>query len=226
MANKRNILTIGDSHLWYLVGLITADGSLSKDGRHIDITSKDYRHLKILKDTIGLNNKITIKNREKINEAYRIQFSNVTLYNFLLSIGLMPNKSLILGSLYINDKYFCDFLRGLIDGDGYIRKWIHPSNGREQWTLKLFSGAKNFINWLQDKIRAILKVSGSIHCEDKKAPRQFYYTLKYGKMAAKVILKYCYYGDILRMERKEKLARECLASTVYWGSSNTVNIRS
>lgn len=27
----------------YAVGLITTDGSLSKDGRHIDLTSKDRR---------------------------------------------------------------------------------------------------------------------------------------------------------------------------------------
>ena len=35
--------------LWYLVGLITADGFLSKDGRHIDITAKDYKFLKKIK---------------------------------------------------------------------------------------------------------------------------------------------------------------------------------
>ena len=77
MANKRNFLTIRDSHLWYLVGLITADGSLSCDGRHIDITSKDYNFLSNLKNMTGLKNKITIKNKHRINEAYRIQFSNI-----------------------------------------------------------------------------------------------------------------------------------------------------
>ena len=33
------------SELAYAVGLLTTDGSLSKDGRHIDLTSKDVEQL-------------------------------------------------------------------------------------------------------------------------------------------------------------------------------------
>ena len=41
MSYAQNFLAIDIHILWYLVGLIAADGSLSKDGRHVDLTLKD-----------------------------------------------------------------------------------------------------------------------------------------------------------------------------------------
>jgi len=48
------------------------------------------------------------------------------------------------------------------------------------------------------------------------------YTLKYGKLAAKVILKECYYQNTFALERKAKLAAECIATSVGWSKSGTV----
>jgi len=122
MPHKRKDLNITGSNLWYLVGLITSDGCLSKDGRHIDITSSDKNYLLQLRKATGLSNKITAKYGGNKNIAYRIQFANRQFYDFLLSVGLTPHKSLTLGSLNITENYFHDFLRGLIDGDGCIRR--------------------------------------------------------------------------------------------------------
>jgi len=70
-----------------LAGLITSDGSLSKDRRHIDITSKDYEFLQDIKDIIGIKNKIGIKfGGKKKQKAFRIQIANKHLYDFLLSV--------------------------------------------------------------------------------------------------------------------------------------------
>jgi len=121
MANRRKELNITGPNLWYLVGLITGDGCLSSDGRHVDITSKDKEFLKGLRDNFRLVNKIGIKNKGTHKQAFRIQISNKNFYEFPLSVGLLPNKSLIVGSLEVPRERFVDFLRGLIDGDGCIR---------------------------------------------------------------------------------------------------------
>ncbi len=47
--------------LWYTVGLIATDGNLSKDGRHITITSKDEEILEGLKSILFLKLKLTKK---------------------------------------------------------------------------------------------------------------------------------------------------------------------
>ena len=217
MPHKRKDLNITGPNLWYLVGLITTDGCLSSDGRHIDITSKEYEFLDKLKNSLGLTNKIGSKYGIRKQRAFRIQFANKKFYHFLLFIGLTPHKSLTVGSLNVSHKYFVDFLRGLIDGDGCIRRWIHPSNNREQWSLRIYSGSAMFIKWLRNVTEYALRVKGKIYKETDRR-----WVLKYGKMAAKEIVERCYYKDCLGLERKIKLAQECRDSYKGWGTSKTV----
>lgn len=218
MPQKRKELKIEGANLWYLVGLITSDGCLSKDGRHVDITAKEQGFLQLIKDSLRLESQVCIKNKNTSKQAYHIQIANKGFYEFLLSIGLMPNKSLILGQIKVPNQYFADFLRGLIDGDGCIRKWIHPSNKREQWSLRIYSGSGKFISWIENMVKQLLKIGGKIHKNASSV-----WVLKYGKMAAREIARQCYYQDCLGLERKIKLAQECLVSYQGWSQSKTVN---
>ena len=83
-----------NSEFAYAIGLFTADGCLSIDGRHLDFTSKDKEQVINFKKCLNLKNKIGKKTRarEKIKKYYRIQFGNVKLYKFLEGIGLTPRK--------------------------------------------------------------------------------------------------------------------------------------
>lgn len=204
--------------LWYLVGLIASDGCLSSDGRHIDITAKDKEFLEGLKDFLGLNYKIGLKHNSSKRVYYHIQVANKKFYNFLLFVGLKPKKSLTLRALKIPRKYFVDFLRGLIDGDGCIRRWKHPLNNREQWSLRIYSGSENFLKWLQEEIALHLKVLGRVHKETART----LWILKYGKMALQVISRKCYPEMSFGLERKRKLMYECQASSIGWSRSNVV----
>lgn len=220
MPFKRKKLDIQGTNLWYLVGLITSDGSLSKDGRHIDITSKDYEFLRDIRYVTGIKSKIGIKFGSKKNQkAFRIQIGNKNFYNFLLSIGLMPNKSLILKNLAIPDEFFKDFLRGLIDGDGGILRWIHPKNFREQWVLRITSGSKKFLEWLSEKIENTFKAKGRIYQKNEEGTQ---FEIKFGKVAARKILKICYYENCFSLERKKRLAQECINSYEGWKRSKTI----
>lgn len=221
MPRKRKKLNIFGTKLWHLVGLITSDGNLSEDGRHINITSKDYAFLCDFRNVYRLANKIGVKNKNKVNQAYHICFSNVGFYSFLLSIGLSPNKSLSQKELFVPKDYFHDFLRGLVDGDGSIQRWLHKSNRGEQWTLRVASGSEAFLEWLKDEIEKIFKVRGKIYQENKRATS---FRLKYGKLAAKTILKNCYYKGAFGLARKTELAQKCVESYKGWERSKAVFI--
>ncbi|MCA9325381.1 LAGLIDADG family homing endonuclease, partial [Candidatus Saccharibacteria bacterium] len=104
--------------LAYTVGLIASDGCLQKDGRHIDLTSVDIEQLHNFQEAIGRKLPISSKFNNNNQKAWRIQFSDVAYYDFLLSAGLTPNKSKTIGSLDIPDELYSDFLLGLFDGDG------------------------------------------------------------------------------------------------------------
>ncbi|MEW6008299.1 MAG: LAGLIDADG family homing endonuclease [Candidatus Omnitrophota bacterium] len=219
MAAPRKELKISGRNLWYLVGLITSDGCLSKDGRHIDITSKDSQLLISLTKELGLSNKVGVKNRGAKNQAYHIQIANKNFYDFLLSIGLTPNKSLTLKKVEVPVIYFVDFLRGLVDGDGGIQRWIHRPNRREQWNLRIASGSKSFLAWLKNEIEKNIRAKGRLYSEGKNNFR-----LKYGKMAAREIARRCYYESCLGLQRKTTLARDCITSYEGWTKSKTVHL--
>ena len=136
---------IKPSLLWYVVGLITADGCLISDGRHINITAKDGKYLERLRHACGIKAKVGVKRGGSGALAHHIQFGSKSFYAFLVSVGLMPRKSKRLGALHVPDEFFPDFFRGVIDGDGSIRKWVHPGNGNEQWLLKVVSGSMPFL---------------------------------------------------------------------------------
>jgi len=223
MPHKRKELKIEGSDLWYLVGLITSDGSLSSDGRHIDITSKNYEFLTQLKERLKIRNNVCVKDKGTKKQAYRIQIANRNFYDFLLSVGLMPNKSLTLKSVNIPEIFFKDFLRGLIDGDGSVRSWIHPINLHEQWSLRIYSGSQVFMQWLQSRIEEYIGCRGKLYYELKSKFKSFVYTLKYGKIAAKRIFRTCYYNGAFGMDRKIKLADSCLKTSSGWHRSKTVD---
>lgn len=215
---------IRPEHLWYTVGLIVTDGNLSKDGRHINITSKDRRYLFSVRQALGLKIKIGRKSRggSKIKIYSQLQFSDVKFYTYLLGLGLTPKKSLTLNKIKVADNYFEDFLRGVIDGDGSIHRWINKSNGYEQWALRVVSASEKFIYWLQKKCESQFKVIGKVYMSPKREDRNELYLLKFGKIAAKIILKKCYYNNSLSLNRKLQKSIKCLQSRNGWGKYRTM----
>src|SRR3989344_5404579 len=128
MSKPKNKVRINWSpNFAYAIGLLTTDGNLSPDGRHIELTSKDLEQLENFMKCLKIQNKIG----QKISgftkrKTTRIQFGDINFYKFLLSIGLMPNKSKTMGRIQIPDAYFFDFLRGHFDGDGTFYSYWDP----------------------------------------------------------------------------------------------------
>ena len=85
----------------YAIGLLTTDGCLSKDGRHIDFTSKDKEQVENFIRCLGINNRIGVKKSGLGKKSLRIQFSDINFYKFLVSIGLTANKSKTLSHINI-----------------------------------------------------------------------------------------------------------------------------
>src|SRR3989338_5725455 len=114
----------------YAIGLLTTDGSLSIDGRHINFTSKDVELVELFKKCLNLQNRIGLKSGvTKIKNISQVQFGDVNFYKFLQSIGLMPRKTKLLAALEVPDWYFFDFLRVNFDGDGtFYSYWIPGGN--------------------------------------------------------------------------------------------------
>jgi len=185
----------------YAIGLLTTDGCLSPDGRHIDLTSKDEEQIHNFINCLGLKNKIGIKfaGNKKIT-SNRVQFGDVLFYKFLLDIGLTPNKSKVLEEIKIPEKYFFDFLRGHFDGDGTFYSYIDKRwKSSFMFYMVFVSASEKHINWLRNKIKNLLKTSGSI----VKSKNNSCYQLRYAKKESlKLIDKIYYSKNIIFLKRK------------------------
>lgn len=205
--------------LAYTIGLITTDGSLSKDKRHIVFTSSDIDLIKTFKKCLKLSNRITKNPPGSFSkrQSFRVQFGNVQLYNWLVKIGLFSNKTFRLGKISIPDKYFPDYLRGHLDGDGSIiifKDYYHfnknPKYVYQRLIVYFMSGSKKHILWLQNNINKIKNIKGSIQIAKQSFKKDNYY-LKFCKKESIILLKWIYYKDGLPcLKRKYKIAEEFL----------------
>lgn len=177
----------------YAVGLITSDGNLSPDGRHFTFVSKDLEQIKNIKKCLG----ITAQEHQRPYGKdwntplyYRLQWGDVTLYDFLLSIGLTANKSLTLSALAIPDEYFFDFFRGHLDGDGCFYSYFDPRYPSSfMFYLTIVSGSQAHIFWIQNTLSRLIGVRGHITSNKK---HQHITQLKYAKRESEILLNKIY----------------------------------
>lgn len=177
--------------LAYAIGLIATDGSLSKDGRHIAFVSKDRELIETFKRCMSLRNRVSSKgsgfSKIKSSKYFYIQFGNKKLYNWLMAIGLTPNKTKTIGKIEIPDKFFFDFLRGHLDGDGYYRVYQDPRYPNSQRLYTRFTSAsENHIKWLRSRIQYLIGIKGHTRNFDGMSE------LSFAKNDSKLLLRYMY----------------------------------
>ncbi len=192
----------------YAIGLIASDGHISKDGRHIDLTSKDKEQLENFCRCLGLDSKIGSKNSGSGQLCGRVQFSDVLFYKFLIKIGLTPAKSKTMGKIKIPKKYFFDFLRGSFDGDGCFYSYFDPRwKSSFMFYTTFVSASSVHINWLRSVIFQELGVRGHVSADGRKRTLQ----LKYAKGDSWKILKSMYYSDtVVCLNRKRLKIKKAL----------------
>ncbi len=207
MANRRCAVKTTWTHDFaYVIGIITSDGNLSPDGRHISITSKDFQIVSDVKRILGLKNVIGKKARggSTKKEYHVFQFGDINFYEFLLSIGLMPAKSKKLSSLSIPRLFFPDFLRGCIDGDGTIGHYIHKESRFRQIRLRLVSASPLFLHWILNVLKTSCAIEGGHLYAQKRTSVSI---LSFGIRDSVKILKLMYYAsDVPALSRKREKA--------------------
>lgn len=185
----------------YAIGLLATDGNLSKDGRHISLTSKDKSQIDLFRRCLGIKNSIGRKSRSKGDEKkyFYVQFGDVLFYQFLLSIGLSPRKSKTIFRLTIPEMYFYDFLRGHLDGDGtFYSYWDKRWRSSFMFYTVFISASLLHLNWIREEIKKRLNIVGHITHDDRKST----YHLKYAKRDSLLLLPMLYKNGNICLRRK------------------------
>ncbi len=211
------------SKLAYAIGLITTDGNLSPDGRHISLTSSDPQLLRTFLECLNLKNKITKNPRGGYSkkQSYRVQFGNVLFYKWLQEIGLMSRKTSRLKEICVPDEFFRDFLRGHLDGDGSIvtyedryNTFKDPKYVYTRLYVNFLSASPKHIIWIYQKIKEIVNIKGDINNDKKRKldeNKKIVWKLRFAKKASLKLLLWLYYKPILPcLYRKRKIAERVL----------------
>jgi len=188
---KGKVKIIWSSAFAYAIGLIVSDGNLSPSGRHISFMSKDLEmvknYLEALQIDVHIGNKSSGFQLEK--KYYVVQFGDVLFYDFLKQIGLMPNKSKVIGKVDIPTEYFFDFLRGSFDGDGCTHSYFDPRWKSSFMFYTIFtSSSLEHITWLRAEISTHLSIKGHVTKSNKNTAFQ----LKYAKRESILLLRAMY----------------------------------
>ena len=160
------------SKLAYLVGLIASDGSLRSGHPRVTFYSKDSEQIKnfekIIDDSIREEPGGVSVGEDGVKH---ITITSRQLYYFLRDIGIHPNKSFTIGKIDIPNRYFADFVRGEIDGDGGFY-WIRD---KKFISTCITSGSKEFLKYLKNRINKIITKNnqGSIYHDDDFFRLQF-----------------------------------------------------
>ncbi len=176
--------------LAYAIGLLATDGSLSNDGRHINLTSKDEDQLKTFLSCIDRPDVPISRKRGGFHkDTAQVQFSDVTLYDFCLVVGLTPNKTKTISALAIPDEFFFDFLRGHHDGDGCFYSYLDPRwKSSFMFYLAFISASGAHIDWIQSNVERLVGARGHITVSSRSCVVQ----LKYAKADSLKLLRRLY----------------------------------
>lgn len=186
----------------YAIGLLASDGCLS-GGRHIILVSKDIEQLQNFMKALNIAVPIgETKSGHNDNVSLRIQFSDVLFYQFLENIGLMSNKSKIIGKVKVPSQYFFDFLRGSFDGDGCTYSYWDPRwKSSFMFYTTFVSASATHISWIRDEIYKKLRVYGHLTGDGRRTVFQ----LKYAKTDSEKVLNGMYYSKGVRCLSRKRL---------------------
>lgn len=187
------------SRMAYILGFSFADGNIYKTTLAWDLKD-DKELLEKINRSMSSNYPITQR-----KASFRLRISSPIIVNDLEKLGLIPNKSKKMVFPDIPDKYLCHFVRGFLDGDG----WIYIRPNRNEISLGFSTGSKVFLEKLTKKLVAMLKLgSNNVRLKKKitfRGVKSISYQADYfWENAYKVLL--FLYSDILEsdlyLERK------------------------
>lgn len=197
--------TVNDNyfHKWstemaYILGYICADGNIAwnqaKGYYSLTVTAsdKDKDHLEKIRRIFKSTKPLLYG--ESTN-SYRLIVNSKTICRKLMSLGVLPKKSLILKFPKIPSQYVKDFIRGYVDGDGSLRYFARLRS--PYFELSISSGSKEFLIILEKIIADRLSISSKISKNKNEC-----YLLRYSCARGLKLAEWLYKDRSFYLERK------------------------
>lgn len=209
-VNEKYFEKIDSSDKAYFLGFIMADGYIYKKSEKsyafgLKIKSTDDNIIKKFCNYIDYPlNKIRYREQERksnISEVVEIQINNFEFCSHLISLGIVPKKT---GKETMPDcnGYELDFIRGFIDGDGWVYRHT-CSTGQDRFAIGCCSSSLSVLKSIQKYIKDNLNIE--MHISERLGVYKCENASKYKVFK---LLNCIYYDNCLSLDRKNNLAQE------------------
>lgn len=136
----------------YILGVLASDGCVAKNQNQIYIELQRYDKELLEKINKEIENERPVKdyhNNSKDYDNSKLYFFSKQIKDDLSLYNIIPNKTSYNNDFLqnIDDRYYIDFIRGLFDGDGFI-KW---TGGSIQWQID--STSLKTLNHIQEILK-------------------------------------------------------------------------
>lgn len=165
-SSDKDFFKIWSPNMAYILGFTCADGNVYKRTLSWDLSNKFDSNLKLLEDfNKNLRSNYPIKNKKF---SYRLNISNQTILEDVKKLGIVPNKKKILLFPNVPKEYLRDFIRGFLDGDGWVT--TRKRHGKYfEISVGFSNGSHNFMKGLINALRLELGINSfNLRCRDKK----------------------------------------------------------
>lgn len=142
----------------YVLGFTYADGNIYKTSLSWDIQTRDLRLLKRIKKCMNCTYPIHFR-----PHSVRLRISNQKLIEGIKGKGLINKKALRMRLPQIPSNYVRPFIRGFLEGDG----WIVKRSNRNEVDLGFVSGNNAFLQSLSNLIYRYVGISGRVREKNK-----------------------------------------------------------
>ena len=132
-----------------------------------------------------------------------------------IDLGFMQNKTKVIRLPSVPREYFCDFLRGYLDGDGNVMFGYYRKSGRDYlnkyFAARFTSGSRLLLEDIKDALMGIVG-NGSVYFSGGG------WRLSYGSHASEKLFQFMYHngglGSLIYLERKYKIFQRATNAVV------------
>ena len=154
----------------YLLGIIQTDGSVRITNKNAALTITQHKDYAWYIEDMLLNFSDKVCNTKDRN-CRQLQIGSKTIVNDLINLGIVPNKTKVQTDDNINtfwssipEEFKGDFIRGCIDGDGYVTFFTQKSAKNESCNIGFCSIKEILI----DKIIEFINTKFNYRCGKNK----------------------------------------------------------
>jgi DNA-binding CsgD family transcriptional regulator len=175
----------------YWLGFMFADGNVSKEllDFGFSVKSIDSLHADKFKADLKWGGRV-----RHCADSAQVFIRNHNTCVDLVDKGCLPRKSHILAAPEGVQESSCkDFIRGVVDGDGYIGSY-------PKYSALEIAGTKALLDWIDERL-PVQSVYGA-------TPHKSIYRIRYSGPAARTNIKWLYLGSTVSLDRKQERAEK------------------